>query len=338
MRLPPFARCLPALFGIMPLLLLGETLRAADADPPSSFTILHVTDTHLCKLEGYHAQLVAKRDHFGHGYEPLCRLLRTVPAQVGADAVVITGDMIDFYEGETADGTLRAGQIEYFASLSHLVKVPLWMALGNHDIQTQAHSSAKMARIGGRSQPNPHAQRARAAWIRRCACFRNGTYYVRGVQVGNTHWKLYFLDNGYQVMNRPSRAPYWGIPQLEWLENELRRSPDQKAILFFHIPLSGSPRTGGVDTPQGIYQVLDDHPCVVAAFCGHGHKNIVFDKIRLPAGHGIIQVETAAFGYDKNAWRTVKLSEDAITVSKAGSARTDVVIEAPALLASPAAK
>jgi 3',5'-cyclic AMP phosphodiesterase CpdA len=340
MRQRPFVKFLPPFVGIVSVLLLslGWTLRGDADDRASSFTILHVTDTHLCKLEGYNAQLVKKRDHFGHGYDPLCQMLSTVPSQVGADAVVITGDMIDFYEGEAEDGKLYAGQIEHFATLVHLLKVPLWMALGNHDIQTHANSVDGVARIGGRSTTNPHAQVARAAWIRQCECFRNGTYYARDVRVGNTHWKLYFLDNGYQLLNGPSREINWGVPQLEWLENEIKQSSDQKAILFFHIPLSESPRTADAGEPQGIYKILNDHPSVVAAFCGHGHKNIVSDKIKLPAGHTITQVETAAFGYDRNAWRTIKLSENAVTVSKAGSSQMDVIIEAPAILATPATK
>ena len=58
-----------------------------------------------------------------------------MPEQVGADALVITGDLIDFYEGETVEGTLRAGQIEPFTALLSQSKIPVWMTLGNHDIQ-----------------------------------------------------------------------------------------------------------------------------------------------------------------------------------------------------------
>lgn len=326
--------------GILPMfmVLLGGPLPAAGADRPCSFTLLHVTDTHICKLDGYNEQLVKKREHFGGGSEPLCRLLSTVPAQVAANAIVITGDLIDFYEGETRDGSLRAGQIEHYSDLLPLAKIPLWMTLGNHDIQTHASSPGQVARIGGRATANPHAQAARAAWIRQCECFRQGTYYARAVQVNGTLWKLYFLDNGYQLVSSPVRATYWDVPQLEWLENELRQSPEQKAVLFFHIPLAGSPLLDGDGAPQGIYRVLNDHPCVVAAFCGHGHKNIVFDELRLPAGHAITQVETAAFGYDRNAWRTIRLSADAVTVSQAGSSQTEVVIEAPARQPAAAAR
>jgi len=323
-------RILRGFVGVATLLLfvIGGPFRAAGDDRASCFTILHVTDTHVCKLEGYNAELVKKRDHFGHGSEPFSQLLRTVPGQVGADALVITGDMIDFFEGEAADGTLRADQIEYFAGLLAPAKIPLWLALGNHDIQTHARSPNEVAKIGGRATTNPHAQMARAAWIRQCGCFHQGTYYARDVRLGTTRWRLYFLDNAYQVMNGPAGVNYWDVPQLEWLENELEQSPDQNAILFFHIPLNESPLAAGADAPQGIYKVLDDHPCVVAAFCGHKHKNVVLDKIKLPAGHAIAQVQTAAFGYDRDAWRTIKLGERAITVSKAGSSQADIVVDA----------
>ncbi|MDD4270804.1 MAG: metallophosphoesterase [Pirellulaceae bacterium] len=147
------AKPLARFVGIMPLLLLlfGGLLPAAGADHPSSFTILHVSDTHVCKLEGYTKQLAKKLEHFGRGYEPLRQLLSTVPGQVAANAVVITGDMIDFYEGEAGDGSLSAGQIEHFASLLPLMNVPLWLTLGNHDIQTHASSPGQVARIGGRA-------------------------------------------------------------------------------------------------------------------------------------------------------------------------------------------
>jgi len=340
MRLQTSAQGLARLVGLFALLLLAPwgMLRADDVHPSSSFTILHVTDTHLCKLDGYNDALVKKRDHFGHAYEPFCELLDTVPGRVGADAMVITGDMIDFYEGETTDGTLRGGQVEGFTALLPRAKVPVWMALGNHDIQTHVNSPSEVANNGGRTTTNPHAQKARAAWIRQAECFREGRYYAKDLRVGTTHWKLYFLDNAYQLMNSTVRVTYWDVPQLDWLNNELKQSPDQKAILFFHIPLAASLPSDGPGAAQGIYKVLDDHPCVVAAFCGHGHKNIVFDKIRLPGGHAITQVETAAFGYDRNAWRTIKLGEKAVSVSKPGSRETEIVIEAPALAASPAVK
>lgn len=341
MRRRTLSRHCPGLvqLALVALLASGATFQAAAAaDRADAFTILHLTDTHLCRLDGYDARLVRKREHFGHGYEPFRQLLNTVPARVVADAIVITGDMIDFHEGEAADGTLRAGQIEPLAALLQPVKVPLWMALGNHDIQTHVSSPDQVTRNGGRAASNPRAQKARAAWIRQCDCFHEGTYYAREVQVGRTRWTLCFLDNAYQVTGGPARSTYWDLPQLEWLDNELARSPGHKAILFFHIPLGPDPSMDGADGPRGIYGVLDRHPCVVAAFCGHGHKNLVFDRISLPAGHAITQVETAAFGYDRNAWRTITLGEDAVTVSEPGGTGTELVIGAAAPRAVPVAR
>jgi 3',5'-cyclic AMP phosphodiesterase CpdA len=318
------------------LLALTWTLQAPAADSTSFFTILHITDIHLCKLDGYNPQLIKIRDHFG-GYEPLRRVLTTVPSQVSADAVVITGDIIDFYEGESADGKLRAGQIEYFAPLAALVTVRLWMTLGNHDIQTHGISPAVTALSGGPfpSKPNPHAQVARAAWIRQFECFHEGTYYHRDVQVGATRWRLYFLDNGYKATTGQSRGTFWDLQQLEWLENELNQSPDRKAIFFSHIPLREGPPAADIDATEGIFKILNDHPSVVAAFVGHGHKNIVFKDIQLPSGHAVAQVETGGFGYDPNAWRTIKLSEHELTVSKPGSSEVDKIVKVAAVATAP---
>lgn len=313
------------------LLWIGPTRPITAADGPDAFTILHLTDLHLCNLDGYTAQLAKRRDHFSRGFEPFRQLLDTVPDEVRADALAITGDMVDFHEGQAADGTLRAGQIEPLVALLANVRIPVWMTLGNHDIQTHVTDPQEVARFGGRPAMGLRAQVARAAWIRQCACFGQGTYYAQDVRVGDAHWRLSFLDNSYQSVADQVVVTDWGQAQLDWLNNELAQSPDQKALLFYHIPLNPREAMPADDgAPRGILRILDAHPCVVAAFCGHGHKNIVFDPITLPAGHAFVQIETAAFGYDRSAWRTLRLAEDSVTVSKPGSREVEVVIPAPA--------
>jgi len=302
--------------------------------PTPSFTILHLSDTHLCRLDGYHPTLIEKRKHYGKGHDPLRRALTVQTRKIGVDAVVVTGDVVDFYEGTTVKRGLRAGQIEYFSPLAARVHVPLWLALGNHDISTHAAEEGAQSKTA-----QLRAQMARAAWIRQIGCYREGTYYYRDVRVGAASWRLYFLDNAYRLTDEPA-GHLWDRPQLDWLENELNQSSGRKAILFFHIPLPvGDTNGDGVSFPpppkgwpfpdtykKGVFKILNDHPSVVAAIVGHNHKNIIED-IPLPAGHTITQVETGAFAAAPTNWRAITLTENAVAISKPGDRTVEKTIE-----------
>ncbi|MCX8037938.1 MAG: metallophosphoesterase [Candidatus Sumerlaeia bacterium] len=320
------ARRMFLFFGLQIFLLLvvGCARHTALVHRDSSFTLLHLTDTHLCHLDQYHPTLIEKRKHYGNGREPLLRALTAGARKAGADAIVITGDLIDFFEGTTAKGDVRAGQVERFVRTASRARVPLWLTLGNHDISTHV--------IGGKGESRPNqlrAQVARAAWIRQMDCFREGTGYFRDVRVGSRLWRLYFLDASYRAADEPT-GNLWDRPQLDWLANELRQSPERTAILFFHIPLPVGDTNGDGDSfpvpkvwplpdtyQKGIFKILNDHPSVVAAFVGHNHKNIIED-IPLPAGHSVAQVETGAFAADPKNWRTITLTENALIISKPG--------------------
>lgn len=330
---------------ILHVLALSVVLTAAcsrteqTAKQNDSFTILHLSDTHVCQLTGARPQLVEKRQRYEKDYESLYRVLTVLPERVGADAVAITGDMVDSWEIESAEGNLRANQVERFAAAASPVRVPLWLTLGNHDIRTHAVSQRIESRKGNPSTLQPHAEAARAAWTRWMPCFRDGTYYFKDIQVGQTPWRLYFLNDGYYLDDDPI-GNLWDIAQLYWLENELDKTPDRKAILFFHIPLPANDINGdGIhfkkppegwpfsDTyDKGIFKILNDHPSVVAAFVGHNHDNIVED-IPLPAGHRLTQVETGAFALKTDNWRVIKLRERELSISKPGSKTIEKVVE-----------
>ncbi len=55
-----------------------------------------------------------------------------------ADAVIVTGNLIDYYEAavDKPDGEMVGNQVEQFKSLYDLCPVPLHLTLGNHDITT----------------------------------------------------------------------------------------------------------------------------------------------------------------------------------------------------------
>ncbi len=307
----------------------------------ASFTILHLSDTHICQLKGAHPQLLEKRQRYDKGFDSLRRALKALPKKVGADAVAITGDMVDSWEIESPSGRLLTNQVERFASAASSVRVPLWLALGNHDIRSHAVSQRIVARQGNPSTLQPRAEAARSAWIRRMDCFRNGTYYYKDIQVGGTPWRLYFLNDGYYLEDDPI-GNLWDTGQLYWLENELDKTPERKAILFFHIPLPVDDTNGdgihfkkppeGWPFPdsyqKGIFKILNEHPSVVAAFVGHNHNNIVED-IPLPAGHKVTQVETGAFALDTTNWRVISIGERGVSISKPGNTELEKVVELP---------
>jgi len=309
------------------------------AQQKDSFRILHLSDTHVCQLAGARPQLVEKRQRYDKDFESLYRVLTVLPEQVRADAVAITGDLVDSWEIESAEGNLRTNQVDRFAAAASPVRIPLWLTLGNHDIRTHAVSQRIESRKGNPSTLQPHAEAARAAWTRWMPCFRDGTYYFKDIQVGQTPWRLYFLDDGYYLDDDPI-GNLWDVAQLYWLENELDKTPDRKAILFFHIPLPMDDTNGDgirfrkppegwpfADSYQkGIFKILNEHPSVVAAFVGHNHENIIED-FALPAGHRLTQVETGAFALKTDNWRVIELRERELSISKPGSTDAEKVLE-----------
>ena len=82
--------------------------------------ILHISDTHLCNLDNYQAKFINARNHYGDGVKPLETFFNTIPKSQKADALIMTGDIIDFYEAKTPGGEFLATQIEQFYPLFNL--------------------------------------------------------------------------------------------------------------------------------------------------------------------------------------------------------------------------
>lgn len=276
-------------------------------------TLVHTSDTHLCDLSGFHPEFVEMRKRFAQGVTALKAFFHSVPGKTGAHAVVITGDLIDHYEGPALDGSVKAGQLELFAKQVEISPVPLWLTLGNRDL-----SSFWFDAEGEFQRGQHNAHRARAAWTRHVPCFREGTYYNHVRRVGGTVFRLIFLDNGYQV--RVGDPPeVLDRAQLEWLGRELQMAKDEVVILFMHIPLradTSAPR-------ESLMQLLSTRPAVRAIIAGHRHQNHA-EEIAFPEGHKIAQVLTGTLQVDPANWRTIHLSEQSIRISTPGGAETEV--------------
>lgn len=280
--------------------------------------ILHLTDVHICNLTGYHPSFVAGREHYGNGIKPLTDFLKTQPKQMGVDAVIITGDLIDYFEAETEKGPWLATQVEQFVPIYNSSPVPVFMTLGNHDIASYWYAGEPEKK---NFQLNAHM--ARAAWIRNISCFQYGTFYSRKFTVGKTTYHFIFLDNGYSLGN----GAYIDKPQLDWLNFQVKKAGENPVVIFMHkyFPtpdLDGDGNAFKADSDfaldeeacsKGLLNTLNKAKNVKAMFVGHGHKNIS-EMLKFPLGHEILQTETAAFAQNPNNWRRIDFYESKVVV------------------------
>ncbi len=318
-------------FFILNLILFPLLLNAGNSRDTLSF--IHISDPHFCNLNGYHPFFIEKRQHYGEVVEPLQHFFKTIPKKYNSEFVVITGDNIDFYEAETADGDMLDTQIEQYISHISVSDVPVYLTLGNHDLASYwVNSDSTYA------SHQFNAGRSRAAWIRNADCFRNGTYYSRTFQVNETTYRLIFLDNGYYNPDRvPGSSPFIMDPfQLLWLDNELRQSDTDIEILFTHIPLSGGRPSGDTINANfqaelsgkvftDLFEVLRKNSSVKLILTGHGHNDVIH-YYNISDGYILPQIMTPAFGRDPENRRVVKLTEESISVSFPGESKPQYVI------------
>ncbi len=294
-----------------------------------TLSVLHVSDIHICNLTGYQQEFVKGRQHYGEGVPSLREFMDTVPRTMGADAVVITGDLVDFYEAETEKGPTLGTQIEQLGPLLTHGPVPLFLTLGNHDIGSywieKSDRSIKSFQY--------HAYEARAAWIRNLPCFQEGTYYARQFKVGRTTYRFLFLDNGYILKNDFLLDP----AQLDWLNHQLQTAADDRVIIFMHkyLPVPDLNGDGKVFTEKstfaintetcskGFLNTLNENRNIRALFVGHGHES-VSELLSFPAGHQILQTETASFAKDRHNWRLLQFTENDILVHSTGERKIEL--------------
>ena len=178
--------------------------------------------------------------------------------------------------------------------------------------------------------------KARSAWIRNAACFRDGTYYSRVFRVGSTEFRFIFLDNAYYNLDRGDNGLSFEISkeQLHWLEKEINDSDSDVEILFMHMPLLpidnntvlNKDNLPVVVQESELFKLLGKTKSNRLLFVGHNHRNII-KKYQYSSGEELIQVMTGAFGYDANDWRSIKLSENSISIGLPGDTAIEYVID-----------
>jgi 3',5'-cyclic AMP phosphodiesterase CpdA len=302
-------------------ILLG-TLAAQPGSAPVDF--LHLSDTHVLDLKGVAPALVKERSHLTDSERRLGAILAAPP--VPASFALITGDLTDAFRFTNAEGSLVGGQVEAFRRAAAKSRIPLYLTLGNHDVE-QYRIGADGVKAAGDQWL---AGAARAHWIRSEECFHDGTYYEFTKQVGRTRYVFLMLDDGYVATGAPSHATVTiGDDQIFWLRRRAEANPDAVIILAMHIPIETNPNS------QAIRQAVAGVPNVALVLAGHNHRDQIED-LDLGASRAV-QVRTASLGLGAENWRRIRLLEDAIEIYVTGSRSTVLRTIRPVSTKRPAA-
>ena len=303
-------------FCLTVLFFLAQTGFAAK---PDTISFLHVTDVHLIfNFEIIQKDLANNRIGYKDGVGPFEKFLQNKPAETAADFVVATGDLVDFYEGETVNHKMVSSSVEQFAQLLNKNNIPVYATLGNHDIT--AYSWGDSTRLTSQNI----AGAARATWIRNVPCFQYGTYYSRIFKAGTTTYRLIFLDDAFNRLNRngKNQVPYIDEAQQNWLKSQFDASDKDVEIVIMHIPIKQ-----GASDVQGnsIYSVLSGQPSLKMVMAGHNHRNIITKFT--DDNEQFYEVQTSAFATDREAWRLIRLTENDIIVSVPGKLNSELTIQ-----------
>ncbi len=318
---------------LIPVLIAFLSVSIVKAQIPDTLRFLHTSDPHtIFYPDEFHPVLSDPRVVNKNAGDSLIRFFNSIPKLLNADAVIVTGDLIYFYEGLTKSKTYLAGQVEQFKSLYDKCPVPLYLTLGNHDISRYNVNEAQTLKATSQFI----ADRARACWIRNIPCFYNGTYYSREFQIGKAKYHFIFLENGFSV----DGGRIIEKSQLDWFREEMKNSGSDPVVLLFHSYFSvGDNNNDGIyfardkstvwpsekQCSEGFLKILNESENIKALIVGHGHSNI-FEKIHFPGGNDIYQVETGSVTEKTNYWRLLQFTDKEIIISKPGSRKTEVRI------------
>lgn len=304
------------------LLLLSIGIPGLTKSNKDTLSFIHITDIHhIYNSADYYFEFIQKRlKHFNNDKHTLIKFLETVELTKKADFIAVTGDLIDFYEAETNYDELLGIQIEQFGQLINFTtNTKLYFTLGNHDIASYPKK--------GFHQNNSAI--ARIQWMKNIPAFVNGTYYSRIYKVGETTYRLIFLDNSYLSQNFRDRTQCQFVidkPQLDWLKYQLNQSSEDKEIIFMHIPIPIQEDTNGFvkesyekylhsTKTNSFLDVIKNtnSSSLQLIIAGHRHIDLI-SKFNFNNNFNFIQVMTSAFGHDENNWRLFQLTESEIII------------------------
>lgn len=272
----------------------------------ASLEFIHLTDTHVMKLDGVDERWIQKRRHYEHTREALPGFFRQLKSAHNPGLILHTGDAIDAFTFHGANSKPIHGQVDAFAAIARQSPIPIYLALGNHDVVDYGASLTADQSV---------VEEARAAWIQALPCFQTGTYYAFSRQVGSTRWRFVVLNNSFQAAFPNRKQPeYDGAPdrgQLDWLARETRQYPADPLVIGVHIPMRES-------SWAQVAEALGKRGHLTVMFTGHIHTNNHIQE--LPSeGAPAFHVATLAYAQGERHWRRVRLLEDCIEVFKTGA-------------------
>lgn len=202
---------------------------------PSTVLIAQLSDLHI-KAGGKLSY--GRVDTLGALHRAIAALNRLDPQP---DAVVITGDLVDFghhEEYQTLRGALQA------------LKMPFYVLAGNHDNRQQLKAA-----FVDHAYLNQHPERVE--WQAECGALR-----------------LLALDSS--IPGKPHGE--LSAQSLSWLDNQLAAQPERPTLVMLHHPpfFTGIAHMDRqlLRHPEALAQVIARHPQVERVLCGHLHRSI----------------------------------------------------------------
>ncbi|WP_294082129.1 metallophosphoesterase family protein [Proteiniphilum sp. UBA5384] len=305
------------------LLLFCVVLSVNTQAQKDTLSFVHITDLHLMfNTQNYDQDIVQARKNkknYKESNNTFKQFMATIPEQTSCDMIIVTGDLVDFFDAKTGQGNRFAYHVEQFANFIKEFHYPIYLTLGNHDMFSYNWNGEKV--VANQLQ----AGRAKATWIRNFDCFRDGTYYSHVYEVGRTTYRLIFLDNGFYKFKKEEGMvnPYIDKAQLHWLQAELDASDDDVEIILMHIPFTE--KSTLPESNNELYKALIATPSVRLILGGHYHKQDVM-WLPSPDTKQTVQVQTGALVSGADKWRQVRLTEEDITVSSMGTTESELII------------
>ncbi len=165
--------------------------------------------------------------------------------------VVFTGDNLNNPNSEDLDD---------FVKIINKLKVPYYIALGDHDVAKGKNlSKDRYAEI---------IRENNILWFRRSW---NYSFSKKG-------YKFLVVDGAKEVI--PGSVGYYRADAREWLDKQLSKNSKRPVVILQHYPVmdmkafgTGKLKTHRTYQPEKYFEVLDKHTNVLAVLSGHFHVN-----------------------------------------------------------------
>jgi hypothetical protein len=277
----------------------------AVAQPALDF--VQITDTHVADFEGVHTGVIVQRLQNQLAATSLRTFLKDLRAAPPA-FLLHTGDAIDAVCLDGPKLEPVCGQIDVFRSIMRESPAPVYLALGNHDIERYRWSGTPPKATGDQSI----AAEARREWSRAVPALSERSYYSFRKKVAGTSYRFIVLDNG----ESGAAGAAFAKAQLEWLQREIDSHRKEWIVLALHVPLGAGAFSDGVKAAAA----RTDR--VVLAIAGHRHSNAL-EEIDLGTRR-LLQVRTASLALNPTNARRFRLLRDRIEISETGQPGTIV--------------